>query len=413
MSGSKNYQWDYNKPAQIETHSISKLDVISYYLQRYISTLNSSPHQDRLNLTLVDGFCGGGVYIDKHTNDRVYGSPIVIRKAVEAAVAEININRRKPFSVNADYFFIDSEPAAITCLNQVLIDHDYQASSNVFCTPFETKVDEIIAFIKKKGRAHRSIFILDQCGYAKISIGTIRKILKSLNNSEIIITINVESLARYATDKGDQTRQLLKSNNLPDILKNRTLEDIKNNVDDWMLFIQTAFCQELIREADVPFYTPFFIRSGEGQGNYWLLHFSQHYRARDVMASVHWDLKNSFINYAGPGLDMFNTVGFETRNKYHGYLFDDENREISIEAMKGELADKVFSNGNEGILLQTLFATTCNSSPATMKMYKEALFELLQIKDIQIVTESGGTRKVANTISVGDVIKPAQNFTLF
>ncbi|MEE9338665.1 MAG: three-Cys-motif partner protein TcmP [Methylococcaceae bacterium] len=409
----KEYHWDYDNPDIIETHSVSKLEVISYYLEKYIQTLSSSPQQDMLNLTLVDGFCGGGVYLDSETKKRVYGSPVIIHQAVERAEDIINNNKSKPFKVKADYFFIDKEPEAINCLNKVLADHDYKNSSHVYLDEFENKIDDIITFIKKKGRAHRSIFILDQYGYSDISISVIRKILENLNGSEIIITLNVDSFSRFATDKEDISKRLLERHDLPLILKDRTIEDIKSNNADWNLFIQTAFCQELVRTTKVPFYTPFFIRSGKGQGNYWLLHFSKHYRARDVMATVHWEKTNSFINYAGAGLDMFNVAGFETKNAFgQGLLFDKQNRQLSIETMHEQLADRIYCN-DEGLRLETLFATTCNESPATLDIYKETLFRLLQEKDIDIITESGGTRKVANTISVGDIIKPSLNYQLF
>jgi len=62
--------------------------------------------------------------------------------------------------------------------------------------------------------------------------------------------------------------------------------------------------QDLVESCGARFYTVFFIRT-EGHGDYWLVHLSQHPRARDVMTQVHWSKNNHFIHYGGAGIDMF------------------------------------------------------------------------------------------------------------
>ena len=74
----------------------------------------------------------------------------------------------------------------------------------------------------------------------------------------------------------------------------------------------------------------FFIRNSGGHGDYWLIHMSQHHKARDVMTEVHWKYRNNFIHYGGSGLDMFNLVGYDPNSdeNFHGqsalgFEFDD------------------------------------------------------------------------------------------
>lgn len=43
----------------IEEHTKRKLDVLKNYLDVYFDTVVRNPAQDRLNITLVDGFSGG------------------------------------------------------------------------------------------------------------------------------------------------------------------------------------------------------------------------------------------------------------------------------------------------------------------------------------------------------------------
>jgi len=60
----KKYHWQIgHTPPELDAHSSAKHRVCRYYLRRYINVLCSDPRHDGLNLTLVDGFAGGGVYL--------------------------------------------------------------------------------------------------------------------------------------------------------------------------------------------------------------------------------------------------------------------------------------------------------------------------------------------------------------
>lgn len=64
----KKYDWK-NGPDLIQQHSIAKHRILQTYLAAYFRTLVSSPNQDILKLTLVDGFAGGGMYVHSNTKD--------------------------------------------------------------------------------------------------------------------------------------------------------------------------------------------------------------------------------------------------------------------------------------------------------------------------------------------------------
>ena len=61
-----------------------------------------------LNLTIVDGFSGGGLY--RLGNSEVDGSPLRLLRAVEAADQALKTARAKGFSVRADFFFAQMTP---------------------------------------------------------------------------------------------------------------------------------------------------------------------------------------------------------------------------------------------------------------------------------------------------------------
>jgi len=60
------YDWK-DGPAPIQQHSVAKHRILQSYLRAYFQTLVSSPSQDVLRLTLVDGFSGGGLYYHTDT----------------------------------------------------------------------------------------------------------------------------------------------------------------------------------------------------------------------------------------------------------------------------------------------------------------------------------------------------------
>ena len=64
----------------------------------------------------------------------------------------------------------------------------------------------IIKKIKERNRAQRAIFILDQYAYKDVPFQTVRSILSSVENSEIIMTFNYDSLQRYISDTPENRR---------------------------------------------------------------------------------------------------------------------------------------------------------------------------------------------------------------
>ena len=166
-------------------------------------------------------------------------------------------------------------------------------------------------------------------------------------------------------------------------------------------------------------FTPFFIRNRGGHGDYWLIHMSQHHRARDVMTEVHWANNNHFIHYGGPGLDMFQMVGYDPVHDAAflgqsglGFEFDDVARRASISALGEQIPRLVYAD-DAGISFGELFATTCNSSPASAEIYRESIGQLLADKAVEIVGADGAKRRSSAQIKDTDQIMSPPQRTLF
>jgi three-Cys-motif partner protein len=419
----KQYNWK-NGPDLIQQHSVAKHRILKAYLAAYFRTLVSSPNRETLKLTLVDGFAGGGLYVHKDTGELVKGSPFIFLDATREAEYLINKDRQKPVQLLVDYFFTEADRHAHMHLDKVLREAGYgeRIGHGIYLehARFQDRADAIIDFIKRKSpRNGRSLFALDQYGYKEVPTHLLRKIFDALPSAEVILTFGVDSFMNFAND-GDQVKDLLDGLGLPDIFGGRSIEEIKTSDRDWRLFLQSTLYRRLVENCGARHFTPFFIRNRGGHGDYWLIHLSQHHRARDVMTEVHWANNNYFIHYGGAGLDMFNMVGYDPAHDAQylkqstlGFEFDDVAKRASVAALREHIPRRVYADYT-GISFGELFATTCNSSPASSQIYRESLGQLIAERVIEAIPAEGGSRRSAGQIKLTDqLVAPRQRAIAF
>lgn len=418
------YNWK-NGPAEIQQHSVAKLNVLEAYLIQYLKTLASLPQQDIFKLTLVDGFAGGGLYYHKDTQAEIHGSPLVCLQAVQTSEYLLNQGRTKPLVLDVDYFFVEEDKSTYNHLLQTLKFKGHNPDTNdkihVQHANFLDRVNSIIEFIKKKNpRNGRSIFILDQYGYSDVPTDLIRSILNKLPSAEIILTFSIDSFINFASGS-ETTADLLKKIGIhaPEVFNPIKLNELKQSDKNWRFFIQSSLYKKLITACDAKFFTPFFIRNSGGHGDYWLIHMSQHFRARDVMAGVHWQHQNHFIHYGAAGLNMFNLVGYDPNRDDNfsgqsslGFEFDNVARAESIAQLSEQLPGLVYAH-EEGLSFEALFSLTCNGSPASSNIYRDALGKLIDEKEIVVIGADGAIRRNGQNIKNSDQILPPIQRNLF
>ena len=95
-----------------------------------------------------------------------------------------------------------------------------------------------------------------------------------------------------------------------------------------------------------------------------------------------------------------------------GFEFDDVARRASIAALNEHIPSRVYAD-DTGISFGELFATTCNSSPASAQIYRESIGQLLAEQIIEIVRADGGRRRSAAQIKATDQIIASNQRTLF
>lgn len=410
----KPFEWpDDGSGAILQQHSVAKLDVLREYLLAYFQTLGASPRREEIKLTLVDGFAGGGVFRHADTRERILGSPLVFLKAAEEAQRIINATRSKPLRFNLTYIFIEKEASAFRSLLATLkiegYGHRLGVDIHAVQATFQSQVDRVIEEVRRlTPRRGRALVALDQYGYKDVPTPVIRRLLIEIPRAEILLTFAVDAFINFAGDN-DATKGILKRLGLPNLLKDRSIEQMKAEPGNFRYRIQSRLYQELTTECGASYYTLFFIRT-EGHGDYWLVHLSQHPRARDVMTRVHWENNTHFIHYGGAGLNMFGALGYDanrdeaiTGQTSLAFKFDETANTASVRQLTDQLMPLI--HDRQGISFGDLYAETCNTTPADSHRYKEALGQLIDHGEILVTSPEGKGRRKASTIADDDLIR--------
>jgi three-Cys-motif partner protein len=404
-------------PPLIRPHSLAKHRVLQAYLESYVATLTKNPRQDRLRLTLVDGFAGGGRYLDQGTKEERSGSPLIMLAAMANAAKLAQQSRSKPFCLDVQYHFIEKDHEALEYLRKVLADSEFAAlvgnSIHLAEGEFAAQVPEVLAHIKKRGRAERAIFFLDQFGYIDVPLPTIRSILAAIENAEVILTFATDFLIDYLS-ADEQTQRILQE--LGITLPSKVIATAKQE-REWRRTIQFALHREIPAKTAARFYTPFFIRSTDSHRDFWLIHLSGHFRARDVMVGLHWQQSTSFAHYGRSGLRM---LGYDQRldpewtkqQMLPGFYFDETALASSQDELLDQLPERISTFG-DGVAFSELFARLTNECPVTAKIMKGVLTDLAIQRVIHVRDKTGAMKRRKGIQHDSDIIIPSQQKRFF
>lgn len=409
----KNFIWgpDGRLP-HIEDHTKRKLEVLKSYLDIYFDTVVRNPAQDRLNITLVDGFSGGGAYADGAETRS--GSPFVLLSAVEQAAVRLNERREKPLKINARFIFVDDEFEHVAALRRELKSRGYAEDDPRITIYHGTFVDHLPAILQKITKTQikgRSIFFLDQFGYSDVPMSAIRTIFNSLDRSEVVLNFAIDSLLNYLQDASAELELYRQFG-----VDARFISDWKQRKDEKMgrALTQRALMAHIHANSGAKFFTPFMLWSRTDNRWMMLAHLSQHQAARDKMLGVHWQKQNSFT-HAGPG-GLFN-LGYDARLKescdsFFSFSEIDRtklNREL-INALPSEI-HRIMHGGQLEIC--RLLAEIGNRTAGTNEDIFEVLSELAQARELEVLSSIGKPKRAGTKISIKDrLILPSQP-TLF
>lgn len=396
----------------MKRHSEVKHALLRNYLIKYFLTLFSRLHREQLRMTVIDGFCGGGLYLDENGHE-MQGSPLVILEAIEEARSLVMTrqDRRKPIEIDVELICIDESPPALEFLRHLLIQRNHGAALaseriRLIQGRFADHSQAIIRRCQDRSRqSGRSLFVLDQYGYKSVPIHCLNDIFKKLSKAEVILTFYVDALINFLNERNLNRFEL--ATGIQSGMTAAEIDDLKKS-PWWRVALQASLYESVTRASNAKFHTPFFIRPEKGHGDFWLLHLSQHWKARDVMASTHWEHHNHFAHYGGAGFNMFSTgyIGkLDDSGKLQaGFDFSEVAASVSQEVMLEQIP-RLLSEVPHGITFEEFFMSLINTTPATRDMVETALLNLSGEQQVQVLREDGQPSNARVHLKPGHILR--------
>ena len=397
----KPYGWAVG--AQLEEHSRRKLKILREYIFDYLIVRCRRPQQERFRLAVVDGFAGGGRY-----KCGTAGSPLIFIEQLRTAVDTVNAHRADQriglIEVECLLVFNDANRDAIELLKTNVA--PFLAELRSCCPKLHLQVHYLndafeaaypaIKELLERGRYKSVLFNLDQCGHTHVEHRTIVDIMRSFRHAEIFYTFVITSLLSFLTK------------NQPDLLHARlrhlglSSEDLDAlsagpfSKNEWL-----GAAERLVFEAFAncaSYVSPFSINNPNGW-RYWLIHFANIYRARQVYNNILHDNASLQAHFGRSGLNM---LSYDPRHEQGTlYLFDDEGRQSAKEQLLGDIP-RFVSDAGDAISVGEFYEEIYSYTPAHADDIHAAIIDN---PDLSVLTPAGGKRRVPNAIASGDLIK--------
>lgn len=404
----KAYKWIDG--AKLEDHSRCKHKILRGYVYDYLAVRCKLPQQERFRLAIVDGFSGGGRY-----SCGTAGSPLIFVEELKRATEQVNTIRAiqglKPIEIECLFIFNDTDPDAIDFLQKnvaPLQTEIYDTCQRLHIhveylnNKFELSYPKIKQFLEQR-RYRNVLFNLDQCGDSHVERNTILDIMRSHPAAEIFYTFMIDSLLAFL--QKNQTEQLWKRLGHLE-LNNSNLDKLNehNTNQEWLGAAENVVFDTF--RLCAPYVSPFSINN-PGGWRYWLIHFANAYRARQVYNNVLHDNASLQAHFGRSGLNMLHYDPVFDCGQL--YLFDENGRESAKNTLFSDIPQLVSDSGN-AILVIDFYKSIYNNTPAHFDDIHAAIIEN---PDLEVLTTGGGKRRKANRIGVKDTIRLKNQRSLF
>lgn len=404
----KPYLWEGG--AKLEEHSKRKHKILREYFARYLDVRCQLPQQTRFRLAIVEGFAGGGRYACG-----AVGSPIIFIEELQLAAERFNLRRAAERMAALDiecllvlndesaeamnYLKSNTEPLLAAARAEAPKLH---LRTEYLNKPFENAYPEIKQMLEH-GRYRNVVFNLDQCGHSHVKRSTITDIMVSFASAEIFYTFAITSLLAFLR-KSNPRLLAAQFGFLGAISDDLSSLDGQMSNNDWLgaaerlVFASFRSCATYV--------SPFSINNPEGW-RYWLVHFANNYRARQEYNNVLHQNSSMQAHFGRSGLHMLSFDPGDAANAL--YLFDISGRAEAKRQLYEDIPRLVADFG-DAVGITEFYGSIYNMTPAHMDDVHAAIIEN---PDLEVITELGGERRKANTISPGDVLRMKQQRSFF
>jgi len=351
---------------------------------------------------VVDGFAGAGRY-----SCGAGGSPVIFIEELRAATTAVNLYRASqnlpPLEVECLLVLNDQSAEAIELLKNncapLLAEikegtRQLHISAHYITGEFESSYGSTIKQMIAAGGYRSVLFNLDQCGYSQVRTETISEVMRSTSSAEIFLTYAIQTLLTYMMQNNPdrlvtQLRHLGVSRSDVGSLDGLVAKDGFLGAAEKLVFERFFQC--------ALFVSPFSIHNPEGW-RYWLIHFANSYRARQVYNDVLHDNKSFQAHFGKSGLDM---LAYDPKHEGALYLFDDDDRSRAKHQLVSDIPRFVNDCG-DAINIGDFYAGIYNATAAHSDDVHAAIMDC---EDLEVLTPTGGQRRKANTIEIGDTLR--------
>jgi three-Cys-motif partner protein len=397
----KVYQWSGG--ATLDDHSKRKHEILREYFFEYLTVRCQLPQQEKFRVAVIDGFAGGGRY-----KCGAAGSPIIFIEELRKAVEHVNLTRAtngmKPFEIECLLILNDFSGEAINILRENVAPLAAEISQNVprlhlkveyMNLAFEVAYQQKIKTMLLKGRYSNLLFNLDQCGHSLVSYGTLTDIMRSSASVETFYTFAIDTLLAYL-QKSNPAALTAQTRHLGVDLGNHSAFEGLLSRNEWL-----GAAERVVFESFAPcasYVSPFSINNPDGW-RYWLIHFANRTKARQVYNNILHDKASNQAHFGRSGLNM---LSYDPRyDEGSLYLFDFDGRNAAQALLLDDIP-RMVSDAGDVLPVSEFYASAYNATPAHSDDIHRAIIES---PDIEVITPDGGERRKAHTITPSDILK--------
>ncbi len=395
-------RYDWAAGAKLEEHTKRKHRILREYFFNYLRVRCQHPHREVFRLAVIDGFAGGGRYECGSA-----GSPIIFIEEIRNAINAINLNRveqnLRTIEIECLFIFNDDIPEAIEILKSNIAPLHAEVKDSVrglqihvvyLNEKFETAYGRVKQHLEQS-RVRNVIFNLDQYGYKHVERNTLLDILQSYSSAEIFYTFAITSLLTFL-QKSDPKK--LMAQLAPIGLNEGDLHRLDGKMSNHQ-WLGTA--ERIVFETfqDCASYVSPFSINNPGGWRYWLIHFANNYRARQVYNDILHQNSGAQAHFGRSGLNMLSYD--PAHDDGNLYLFDMSGQNVARKQLLDDIP-RLISESGDVMDVGEFYNSIYNMTPAHMDDIHSAIMDN---PDIEVITPAGGERRKANTIGIGDSIK--------
>ena len=386
------FKWHPDQsPPSIEEHSKAKLDVLRSYLRAHFDKLNVYPGREEFRLDLVDGFAGGGTFLDG--GKTLPGSPLIMLEEAKAAEDRLNRRRKKPLRFDCRFYFVEKEASHAEHLRRVLTEREYPIDDGRIIVrngKFEDEADNILkGIVRRQPQAGRAIFLLDQTGFRQVELALVARIFHKLRAAEVILKFAADALVNFLVEAPYLVKMLA-----PLGLTESGIQDLIAQRDGagGRALAQRTLRTHLRDITGATYDTPFFLWPMKSRRALWFLHLSQHPTARDVMIQRHWDHRNTFEHYGSGGFDMLGWEALEARTLPLFRFGGVDARKMQAQLLKSMPDQLAQLASDQPVTVDAVRHALANETAARFSDLDEVVLELFRGKEFDILNPDGKMR---------------------